>query len=742
MFHHKIIITTVCILWLGVQAVSQVYRARVLDEEGLPQEGAYITNIRSTAHAHSNANGLFILNETQTGDTIIVSLFSYLPKTIVFNGDTTILDIHLTKAHFQLKDVLVRSNVNHLNVISEIDTRVNPVNSSQELLRRVPGLFIGQHAGGGKAEQIFLRGFDIDHGTDVNISVDGLPVNMVSHAHGQGYADLHFVIPETVERIDFDKGPYHANKGNFTTAGYVAFQTKKRLEQSAITVEAGKFNTLRMLGLLNVFNLPQHSAYVATEFLQTAGYFNSPQNFNRLNLLARYTGRVSDEDSISFTFSNFGSKWNASGQIPQRAVSAGMITRFGSIDSTEGGNTQRTNVVLHHSRKVNETTTLKNLFFYSLYGFELYSNFTFFLQDPANGDQIRQKENRELYGYETSVEKHLYKGNAAIHWQSGAGLRYDKIKDIELSHTLNRKTILDSLKWGDIAETNLYAFTNAEIRLGKWLINPALRADYFINDYTDKLASNYSNPASNAAIISPKLNFIYNKRSHLQYFLKLGKSFHSNDTRVMVDNNKQVSLPAAYGADAGVVWKPAPPVIVNAALWYLYLQQEFVYVGDEGVVEPGGKTERKGIDLSLRWQVARFLFLNSDFTYSRAAAIEETRGNNYIPLAPNVTYTGGLSYRHPSGFAGSIRTRILGNRPANEDNSLVANGYMITDANVSYQFKRLTVGIITENITNAEWNETQFATTSRIPAEVQPVTEIHFTPGTPFNIRGTLTINF
>lgn len=723
-------------------SLAQTGSGRVLSEKSLPLEDVYVGNLRSGTHAHTNEDGFFFIANTNMGDTLLITHIAYQSCKFVYRADSSKLHIRLVSGSFQLSDVTVSSGVNHLNIISAIDTKTNPVKSSQELLRRVPGLFIGQHAGGGKAEQIFLRGFDIDHGTDINIAVDGMPVNMVSHAHGQGYADLHFLIPETVEKIDFDKGPYHAGKGNLATAGYVAFDTKDRLAGSSITAELGKFNTKRLLGMFDLLNTQKHSAYLATEYMNTDGYFEAPQNFYRLNLFGKYTGQLSERDKVSLSFSHLNSKWNASGQIPQRAVDAGLIHRFGSIDSTEGGTTQRTNFNLQHTHYINSSTSVKSNLFYSQYAFELYSNFTFFLNDTVNGDQIRQKENRNLAGFESVITKQANWRNAAINWQTGVGMRYDMVKNIELSHTANRKTVLDSLKMGDIHEANLYAYTGAEIRLGKWLINPAIRADNFTFDYVDKLATSFQNSSVQKTIISPKLNFLYTQNKNLQYFLKFGKGFHSNDTRVVVAQNGNRILPAAYGADAGLTWKPFRNVVFNTAAWYLYLQQEFIYVGDEGVVEPGGRTERKGVDAGLRWQLGKYIFLNGDFTYTHARAMDETKGNNYLPLAPKTTFAGGISFQTPTGFAGSLKTRLLGNRPANEDNSIVAKGYTVTDANLNYSYKRFTLGLITENIFNTKWNETQFATESRLYNEAQPVTEIHFTPGTPFNIRGTLTYRF
>jgi outer membrane receptor for Fe3+-dicitrate len=722
------------------QAAGQEFKGKVTSTSALPLSEAYLFNLRTSSHAHSDETGAFVLRNSRTGDSVTVSHVGYQTQILVIN--VPFQHVQLQPAAFQLNEVVVSEGINHLSSVSVADLQTNPVNSSQELLRKVPGLFIGQHAGGGKAEQLFLRGFDLDHGTDINITVDDMPVNMVSHAHGQGYADLHFLIPETVAAIDFDKGPYHADKGNMATAGYVAFQTKDRLENSSVTLEGGKFNTYKALGLINLRNTGKQSAWIAADYLRTDGYFEAPQDFSRLNLMGKYTLFLNPSDKLSVSASHFTSQWNASGQIPERAVEAGIISRFGAIDPNEGGETSRSNINVHYYKYFNSSSWLKTSAFYSRYNFQLYSNFTFFLNDPVNGDQIKQEEHRNLAGFNTVLHKNYSLSKADLKFQAGTGVRYDDVNNVELSHTLNRKETLENIMLGDVNETNIYGFFNLELETGKLLINPSLRLDYLNFRYRDQLDSGTPSDHQDKAILSPKLNFLYNQNKDLQFFLKLGKGFHSNDTRVVVAQRGQEVLPAAYGADLGTTWKPAPRLILNAALWYLYLQQEFVYVGDEGVVEPGGRTARKGIDLGIRYQLTDWLFYNTDFTYTHARAVDEPEGEQYIPLAPKFTLAGGLSFKQLGRFSGSLRTRYLASRAANEDNSIVAKGYFINDANVSYQLKHFTLGVITENIFNKKWNETQFASTSRLQNEANEVTEIHFTPGTPFNVRAAVSFRF
>lgn len=242
--------------------------------------------------------------------------------------------------------------------------------------------------------------------------------------------------------------------------------------------------------------------------------------------------------------------------------------------------------------------------------------------------------------------------------------------------------------------------------------------------------------------MSPKLNFYWDVKDNYQVFLKSGIGFHSNDTRVVVSNQGKDILPRAYGVDLGDIWKPFPNLVVNTTLWYLFLEQEFVYVGDAGIVEPSGKTERYGLDFGFRYQFNDWLFLDTDLTLTHARSVDDPKGQNYIPLAPAFTMAGGLSVNDWNGFSGGLRYRFIDDRPANEDNSIVAEGYFIADFNANYSFDKITIGFAIENLFDVDWNETQFATESRLKNEAQSVEEIHFTPGTPFFIKGTIAYRF
>jgi len=720
----------------------------------IPLEGATVTIPSLDKISITDRFGIYKFYGLDAGDyELKISYLGFLQesKTItVRNEAPTLITTHLETGSLELQEVTVSANRdNPLNLISAVDLQVRPIQNAQEILRSVPGLFIAQHAGGGKAEQIFLRGFDIDHGTDINLTADGMPVNMVSHAHGQGYSDLHFLIPETIEAVDFGKGPYQADKGNFATAGYADFRTRSALDQNSIKIEAGQFDTYRAVGLVNILGEQarqnHQNAYIAAEYLFSNGYFDAPQHLNRFNIMSRYQGIFKERTILNVSLSAFRSNWDASGQIPDRAVRAGSISRFGAIDNTEGGNTSRYNANVSLDKTLNNGAVLKNQLYFIKYDFELYSNFTFFLNDPVNGDQIRQKEDRQIYGYRSSYQKDLTLLGSPYRQELGIGFRYDDIDNSELSRTKNRRLTLSEIQKGDIGELNAYAYINSTWELTpRFNINAALRADKLFFNYQSLLDADAALAPQKSVQqrLSPKLNFTYALSPVLQVYVKSGLGYHSNDTRVSAGVTNREALPVARGADLGITFKPANRLFLNAAIWYLNLDQELVYVGDEGVVDPSGRSRRYGLDLSVRSQLSNYLFLDSDLNLARPRFTAESAGQDYVPLAPTITSTGGLSYQTAKNFKASLRYRFLGNRAANEDYSLTANGYFLVDAVASYTFKKLEFKLSGENLLNSKWKEAQFATESRLIGEENPVSEIHFTPGTPFFIKAGISYSF
>jgi hypothetical protein len=690
--------------------------------------------------------GTFTLKSDSVIKSITISFIGYAGKTIPVTRPGEDFFIELEATSMELNQIVISSiSVNNLKSLSKVDADLRAANSSQDVLRMVPGLFIAQHAGGGKAEQIFLRGIDNDHGTDIDISVDGIPVNMVSHAHGQGYADLHFLIPELISSIDFGKGPYYTDHGNFNTSGYVGFHTPDRLDHNMVKIEGGMFNFLRGVATLNLLGKgiqKKQSAYLASEMMLTNGPFESPQNFLRVNLFAKYSNYIDPHRKLIFELSTLSSKWDASGQIPERAVKEGLISRFGSIDDTEGGYTGRTNAMIKLVNNKSGRGMSENMMYFTDYHFELYSNFTFYLKNPVDGDQIRQKEKRKIYGYKTRYKFESLLGKFISTTDIGGGFRYDNINNIELSNTKSREKTLKQMALGNINEVNIFAYANETLEKEKWVINLGLRGDYFKFDYVNKLDTIYKTDSKNKFRLSPKFNLIYNLNSNIQLYLKSGIGFHSNDSRVVLSGEIGEILPMAIGSDLGAFFKIGNRFIGQTALWYLYMQSELVYVGDDAIVEPGGRTQRFGLDISARYQFTNWLFADLDINLAHPRYLDEPSGENYVPLAPTFTSVGGITLKHSSGFNGSLRYRYIKDRPANEQNTVTAWGYTVTDMVINYTKQKYEVGITFENLFNTEWNEAQFDTESRLYDEPEPVSELNFTPGTPFFVKARVSFFF
>ena len=746
----------IIILLFSLTVQSQVtINGNIIDDKTkLPVEGATITLEPSNMFTITNANGRFYFKgKYDTTTFILVHDIGYAPQKFTVSELLKSRTLTISQRQIELQNIIITANASDVyKPISRTDIEMRGVNNSQEVLRIIPGIVIGQHQGGGKAEQIFLRGFDADHGTDFREDVDGLPINMVSHAHGQGFADSHFIIPETIESVDFKKGSYAANKGDFATTGFVDFNLKKTLDKNVIKLEGGMFNTFRGLGMFNLLPAKarekQQSWYVASEYRYADAYFDNPQHFNRFNLFTKYVGRISEKSTLTLSVTTFWSKWDASGQIPERAVKEGLVSFYGALDPHEGGVTYRTNVNAKLLTSLNNGDVIQNQFYYSNYHFDLHTNFTFYLVDTVNGDEIRQREGRNLLGYNGSYHHAGYLGNTSFNTDVGINVRADLTHNSELSHTVDRYTLLNRIKLGGVSELSISPYVSETFTFNRYFsMNTGLRFDQFCHKYNNKLASDSTLPGigiykANANTLSPKLNFYYRVNDKAQFYLTAGKGFHSNDTRAVVVENGYDVLPSSYEADLGSIFKPVNKLLINAAAWYIYLQQEFVYGGDGGDVAFSGKTRRIGFDFSGRYQPTKFLYLDVDVNYAHGRSIDNSKGQNYIPLAPIWTCTGGITYINKYGLNGSLRYRYIGDRPANEDYSLVATGYFITDAVVNYTQPKYEIGLVINNILNTRWKETQFDTITRLKGEAVPVNEICFTPGTKFSAKLSLSIFF
>ncbi len=771
---------------IGYSHEMGTIKGKITDKQsGEPIIGANIIIGKTMLGTCSDINGDFEFRNIHAGNYVItVSYIGYETReenAAVVSDKITNLVISLEPSAVEIDGFAVVAGCPYstasLKHIRNIDLEIRPHKSSQDLLKLVPGLITAQHAGGGKAEQIFLRGFDADHGTDVNISVDGIPVNMVSHGHGQGYADLHFLIPELVDELDVYKGPYFAQFGNLATAGAVQFKTKDILKDNMVKIEGGQFNTFR--GTL-LYQLGKGSAeqngYIATQYYTTNGPFESPMALQRMNVYGKYFVNLGHNSKLTFSLGSFSSVWDASGQIPQRTVDQGIISRFGAIDDMEGGQTSRSNFSIKYEQKDDKNNRLSIQAYLCDYDFKLFSNFTYFLNDSINGDMIEQLDKRFMHGLNAAYNTVKKTGKTVLKSDFGVGYRADNI-ELALWHSPDR---IRNEVYSDasVKERNLFTWFGEEFVFSpKFRIQAALRADYFtfnVDDHIeripDTLASNlpHASGYSQQAILSPKLNMVYSPISNLDLYFNSGSGFHSNDARNVIfgqkiaelekawrkeglteteiienlesnnfntDQRDAITLPRAIGSEIGLRTQVLKNLNIGFAGWYLYLEKEFVYVGDGGYSELSDPTQRIGIDFEARFKINSWLWADVDLCLSNGKLIGPPSGENDIPLAPRITSTGGLSVLNLAGFNGMIRYTYIGDRPANESNTVIALGYTIINIGLAYEWKPLTFSVTVENLFNTEWNEAQFDTESRMSWESEPVSEIHFTPGNPLNFQ-------
>lgn len=738
-----------------LQAQQNTLTGIILDSLfNMPVHGATVVLSPGGKTTVTDERGRFLFGKVSSPlNQLSVSAIGFQQEHLAAVNCSVFHTILLNRKQTALSDVIVTAmSGNPYKALVETDIEMRGVANSQEVLRLVPGLFIGQHQGGGKAEQIFLRGVDADHGSDISIHADGIPVNMVSHAHAKGYADSHFIIPETIEKANFNKGPYDAEKGDQATAGYLDYTTTNKLANNTIKLEGGQFKTRRILAMINLlsnkYNDSKRSWYVASEYNYSDSYFDNSQDFKRFNLFTRFDAKISSRQSLSLSASTFHSSWFASGQIPERALDSGLVSYYGALDPNEGGVTSRTNLNIRLSTSMRNGDLIKNQVYYSHYTFDLHSNFTFYLDDPVNGDEIRQQEQRNLFGYNGTYVHEGHLGNLKSTFLAGINMRLDITNNTELSHTRDRYTLLNLQKLGDISELGSGLYFNETIRLNKrWLLKAGLRFDHFYYRYKNKFATDQTlkgtgiYDASNH-IFSPKLNTFYQVDPNAQIYLSVGKGFHTNDARVAVTDTGNQTLPAAWGADLGVVYKPAKNVLIQAAVWYFYLQNEYVYTGDGGTVDFSGRTRRYGVDLSTRYQPINCFFFDLDLNYAHGRSIDNAKGVNYIPLAPVWSSSAGLSYINKIGWNAGIRYRYLAPRPANEDYSLGCAGYFVNDLVIKYKKKCYEYGLVINNLFNVKWKETQFATITRLKDETAGIDGIAFTPGTKFAAKLSVSYFF
>jgi TonB family protein len=616
--------------------------------------------------------------------------------------------------------------------VRDRDFSLRPIGSVQDILRVTPGLVMVQHSGGGKASQYFLRGFDADHGTDIALSIDGVPINMVSHAHGQGFADTNFIIPEAVERVEITKGPYFAGLGDFDTAGAVNMVTRDAFEHSSVGVGFGGspgHGAPMYRGLVIAspkFDAPVKATFAADVGRQN-GPFDNPENWDRYKLFNKVTFELSKASAVSVGEMSYAGNWHGSGQIPSRAVDQGIVSRFGSIDPDEGGNTARHQLYAQYKLHPGENSELRLMTYVGTYRFDLYSNFTLFLQDPDDGDEIQQVDRRVFYGGKASYRVVTKIGGVPFDTTLGADGRSDDIHE-ELWHTANRVQ-LDPIRKNDVHETFVGAYLNEEVTPVKWLrLDAGGRAD-LLSFAVDNLlsGSDPANPRSGvdaAHQFSPKASAVVTpldvKNANVDLYVNYGHGFHSNDVRGAFVSPSVTPLTRAIGEEVGTRGRLFERWDVAATLWQLDLDAETVWNGDDGTTAVGGATNRKGLELETRYEFFPWLAADLDLTFTKSQFSTDRENGGGLALAPKQTWAGGVSARHelgPGVARAGFRFYGIGDRPASDDGVIVAPGFTDFDLHLGYRHRRFDLALDVENLLNASFRSAQFDTVSRLRTE-------------------------
>ena len=623
---------------------------------------------------------------------------------------------------------------------------LQPQGRPAQVLRLIPGFVAVEHSGGaGKADQYFLRGFDADHGTDVAFFTDGMPINFRSHAHGQGYADLNFIIPETIEGLDVYKGAYLPEFGDFDTAGAVNFRTREIVKEGIIQAAGGQFDTQRYILMFSPTKDKIRTLF-AGEGYYTNGPFLNDNRYFRANLLGKVTTNFTSRDEFSFTATLHNAQWNASGEIPLRALDDGSLDRFGAIDPSEGGKTLRTTGKLNY----HYDTLSGGQFFANAYAqyykFNLYTNFTYFLNDPVNGDGIQQSDTRAIFGGDVGYRQRAEIIGMPTIGTMGFQARVDDIH-ARLGTQVTRHP-LGTTTDSDILEASYAPYLKAEVQPLPWMrVTGGLRTEMFTFNVQNRCSDCVEQPAGRATstIVLPKANLILGPWSRTEFFANYGEGYHSNDARTAVTPGSS-PLARARTYEVGVRSRPWGPdgLELMTTLWAIDLKSELVFVGDEGTTESRGPTRRRGIEAALRGQVWGPIYINGSITWSKA----EFDNGDAIPLAPELTAYGAVLVQWPEGLRSQFQVTYLGVRPLIEDGSAKASSWIDFDLSERYVLPvklphgRLEAFLFIQNILNTKWEQATFFFESRLRNEAAGVNDIHFVPGNPRFFMGGLAWYF
>jgi outer membrane receptor protein involved in Fe transport len=633
-------------------------------------------------------------------------------------------------------------------IISGEELNARPASRIGEVLEAVPGLIVTQHSGEGKANQYFLRGFNLDHGTDLAISVDGMPVNMPTHGHGQGYADINFLIPELVQSVNVRKGPYFADTGDFASAGAVGIDYINKLPKNIAELTFGSFGYQRALaaGSTAVGDGTLLTAFEANKY---KGPWDVPDNVRKLNGVLRYSqGTATDGFTLSaMAYSN---GWNSTDQVAQRAIDQGLIARFGSLDPTDGGTSSRFSLSSNWAQSSAYSQTKVNAYVIRS-SLQLFNDFTYFLDDPVNGDQFSQTDRRTLYGLDASHAFDLRFAGIETQTRIGLQTRGDDI-NVGLFKTIARET-LSTVREDSVKEGNVGLWADTTARWTDWLrTTVGIREDYFAGRVVSDTPQNSGN--AQASMTSPKAGIVLGPWYRTEFYGNAGYGLHSNDIRgatITVDPNDKVTpldrvplLVRSKGAEIGIRTRAIEGLTSTVAVFVLDFDSELLFVGDAGTTEPSRPSRRVGVEWTNQYKVLPWMTLDFDLAYTRARFTNVDPVGDFIPGAPAWVASGGVTFGADSGWFGALRGRYFGPRPLIEDDSVRSQASLIFNARAGYKFDnglRLQLDVL--NLFNARTNQIEYYYLSRLPGEpIDGVADRHVHPAEPLAVRLTLVARF
>jgi hypothetical protein len=621
----------------------------------------------------------------------------------------------------------------------QIDRR--PIMRSAEVLETVPGLVISQHSGEGKANQYYLRGFNLDHGTDFSTTVAGVPVNMPTHAHGHGYADLNFLIPELVSGVQFRKGPYFADEGDFSSAGAAHIRYVNAVPAPLVRVSGGEDGWARALAAVSP-SVGSGQLLLAMEANHNDGPWVRPDDYRRLNGVLRYS-RGNTLNAFSLTAMGYDASWDATDQVPLRAVEAGHLARFGGIDDTDGGNSSRYSLSGDWQRTSTAGLTRANA--YALrYRLDLFSNFTYLLDDPENGDQFQQADRRTVLGGRVSHRFVSRLGGRASDLLVGGDLRHDRIGQVALFHTSARR-VLDAVRDDRVNQTSAAAFGQHELQWTPWLrSNVGVRADVFNFDVTALQPENSGQQTD--SLVSPKASVVLGPWRQSEIYVNAGYGYHSNDARgttIRVDPvtgepaERVTPLARARGSEVGFRTVPVRGLQTSVALWRLDLDSELIFIGDAGTTEASRPSRRYGVEWETYLSPTSWLTIDADLAWSHSRFTDDDPAGNRIPGSVERVASAGVTADDGARWFGSLRLRYFGARNLVEDGSVRSTPTRLLNGQAGV---RLTPGVQLVldafNLLNAEASDIDYLYASRLPGEpAEGVEDIHFHPTLPRTVR-------